>query len=122
MKKTEIVMISSTARDLPEYRQIAMDVCLRLGKWPKMMEHLPALDADATKASLDMVEEADIYLCILAHRYGSIPAGEEISYTEIEHDRAVERGVPRWSSSWIPSIPSHRPGSRPAREPRSSGN
>ncbi|MFH1923399.1 MAG: DUF4062 domain-containing protein, partial [Planctomycetota bacterium] len=50
-----IVMISSTARDLPDHRERAMDVCLRLGKWPKMMEHLPALDADAVKASLDMV-------------------------------------------------------------------
>ena len=94
-EKPLVVMISSTARDLPEYRQVAMDVCLRLGKFPKMMEHLPALDADATKASMDMVEEAHIYLCILAHRYGSIPDGEDKSYTELEYDRAAERGIPR---------------------------
>jgi len=69
-----IVMISSTVRDLPEYRRVAMDVCLRLGEWPKMMEHLPALDADAIQASLEMVDEADVYVCILGFRYGSIPA------------------------------------------------
>lgn len=92
---TLIVMISSTARDLAEYRDVAIDVCLRLGKHPQMMEHLPALDADAAKASLEMVDEADVYVCILAHTYGSIAAGGDKSYTHIEYDRAVDRGIPR---------------------------
>ena len=41
------VMISSTARDLPEHRQEVMDACLRQGMFPIMMEHLPASDAEA---------------------------------------------------------------------------
>ena len=100
-----IVMISSTAWDLPEYRRVAMDICLRLDKHPKMMEHLAALDADAAEASLDLVDEADIYVCILAHRYGSIPTGEGKSYTELEYDRAVELGIPRLVFFMDPKTP-----------------
>jgi len=89
------VFISSTSRDLPAHRQQAMDACLRMGMFPIMMEHLPASDADAIEASLKMVDEAEIYLGIFAWRYGYIPAGYDISITEMEYRRAVERGIPR---------------------------
>jgi hypothetical protein len=89
------VMISSTARDLPDYRQQALDACVRQGMFPIMMEYLPAMDADAIQASLQMVDEAEIYLGIFARRYGYIPAGQELSITEMEYNRAVERGIPR---------------------------
>ena len=46
------VVISSTARDLPEHRKEVMDACLRQGMFPTMMEHLPAADADAIAESL----------------------------------------------------------------------
>src|SRR5438105_1614639 len=45
------VMISSTARDLPEHRDLVKDACLRQGMLPIMMEHLPASDADAIAES-----------------------------------------------------------------------
>jgi len=48
-------MISSTARDLPEHRQEVLEACLRQGMFPKMMEHLPASDAEAIGKSLEMV-------------------------------------------------------------------
>jgi hypothetical protein len=88
-------MISSTARDLPDHRQGVLDACLRQSMLALMMEHLPALDADAIKASLDMVDKADIYLGIFAYRYGYVPKGCDISITEMEYNRAVERGIPR---------------------------
>src|SRR6266487_4848031 len=89
------VMISSTARDLPDHREEVLDACLRQGMFPVMMEHLPASDADAIEKSLRMVDEAEIYLGIFAHRYGYIPKGLDISITEMEYNRAVERGIPR---------------------------
>jgi tetratricopeptide (TPR) repeat protein len=89
------VMISSTARDLPEHREKVLDACLRQGMFPVMMEHLPAADADAIEESLRMVNEAGIYLGIFAYRYGYIPKGYDISITEMEYNRAVERGIPR---------------------------
>src|SRR2546421_7543047 len=89
------VMISSTARDLPEHRKEVLDACLRQGMFPSMMEHLPAIDSEAIDTSLKMVDEADIYLGIFAHRYGYVPKGYDISITEMEYNRAVERGIPR---------------------------
>ena len=59
MPERKTVMISSTARDLPEHRKEAMDACLRQGMFPVMMEHLPASDAEAISASLAMVDAAD---------------------------------------------------------------
>ncbi len=47
MRAKPIVMISSTARDLPDYREQVKEACLRADMFPKMMEQMPALDADA---------------------------------------------------------------------------
>jgi hypothetical protein len=88
-------MISSTARDLPEHRQQVKDACLAQGMFPTMMEHLPATDAGAVAVSLKMVDEADAYLGVFGWRYGTVPAGYEISITEMEYNRATERGIPR---------------------------
>ncbi len=88
-------MISSTARDLPAHRRELGEACLRQGVFPVMMEHLPARDADAVAASLRMVDESDVYLGVIAHRYGYVPAGHQRSITEMEYDRAAERGRPR---------------------------
>ncbi len=68
--------------------------CLREDIFPKAMEHLPARDADAVRVSLEMVDQADIYIGIYAWRYGHIPEGQDISITEMEFNRAVERGIP----------------------------
>lgn len=88
-------IISSTARDLPEHRKEALDACLRQSMLPVMMEHLPASDAEAIGASLKMVDEADIYIGIFAHRYGYVPKGHDISITEMEYNRAKGREIPR---------------------------
>lgn len=95
MNDKPVVMISSTAYDLPTQREQVMDACLRAGMFPKMMEHLSAVDADAIKISMDMVDEAEVYIGIFAHRYGTIPVGHDISITEMEYNRAVECGIPR---------------------------
>jgi hypothetical protein len=92
---TRKAMISSTARDLPEHRKQVQDACLRQGFYPIMMEHLPANEDTAIPASLKMVDEADIYVGIFALRYGYVPKGHDISVTEMEYNRAVERGIPR---------------------------
>ena len=81
------VVISSATVDLSEHRREVMNACLELGHLPRMMEHLPAADASAIEESLTLVDEADVYVGIFGHRYGSI--------TEMEYRRAKERGVPR---------------------------
>jgi hypothetical protein len=95
-KPNPVVMVSSTARDLPEHREKVMHACLRQGMFhPEMMEHLSAADANAVEVSPGMVERADIYLGVFGFRYGYVPPGADISITEMEYDRAVERGIPR---------------------------
>jgi hypothetical protein len=97
-EKKKCVMISSTVRDLPEHRGEVRDACLRQGMFPTMMENLPASDAEAISASIKMVDEADIYVGVLAYRYGYIPKdknAKQISVTEMEYDRAIERKIPR---------------------------
>jgi tetratricopeptide (TPR) repeat protein len=94
-------MVSSTALDLPEHREEVLDACLRQSTIPKMQEHLPASGAsaesgaEAVRVSLAMVDEAEIYIGVFANRYGYVPAGHDISITEMEYDRAVERGIER---------------------------
>ena len=74
-------MISSTALDLPEHRELAHQACLDAGVFPIGMEQLPARDETGITASLEMVEEADIYIGIYAFRYGWVPNGRDISIT-----------------------------------------
>ena len=68
MAERKTVMMSSTSRDLPQHRQAVMDACPRQGMFPLRMEHLPAGDADAIEASIEMVDRADLYLGIYARR------------------------------------------------------
>ncbi len=89
-----VVVISSTSQDLSEHRTKVQEACLRQDMFPKMMEHLPTNSDDAIKASLKLVDEADIYIGIFAYRYGYIPDGYDLSITEMEYNRAVERGIP----------------------------
>jgi tetratricopeptide (TPR) repeat protein len=95
MPEQKRVMISSTARDLPEHRKEVMDACKRQSMFPDMMEDLPASADDAITASLNMVDRSDIYLAVIAHRYGYVPKGHDISITEMEYNRAVKRGMQR---------------------------
>lgn len=87
-------MISSTALDLPEHRAVVKEACLAAGFFPIGMEELPARDATGIAVSLEMVDKADIYLGVYAWRYGWVPDFDnpkQISITEMEFDRAVER-------------------------------
>ena len=90
------VFISSTSIDLPEHRQKVIDACNQLHLIPDGMKHWPAADSEALKFCLDKVNQADVFVGIYAHRYGWIPPGESKSITELEYDRAVERGIPRY--------------------------
>jgi tetratricopeptide (TPR) repeat protein len=95
MTGARVAMISSTARDLPEHREQVRLACIRAGFDPReMMEQLTAENRNAVETSLRMVDAADVYLGILAYRYGTVPEGGNISITEMEFNRAVELGKP----------------------------
>jgi hypothetical protein len=81
--------------DLPLHRQKVRDACLKLRLLPLMMEELPASSADAIRVSRGLVNDADMYVGVFAHRYGFVPAGQETSITEMEYEHAKQRGIER---------------------------
>lgn len=92
-------MISSTSKDLIEHRKQASDALFRRQYFPIVMENLVAMnDADAISASLQMVEDAELYIGIFAHRYGYCPVDDRnpdnISITEMEYRHAQNLGIP----------------------------
>ena len=89
------VFIGSTSKDLADYRQAAIDVCLGLNMQPIAMEHFGAMDADAIQGSKAKLDEADVYVGIFGFRYGYIADGQTSSVTEIEFDYADERKISR---------------------------
>src|ERR1041385_8945695 len=89
------VFISSTSLDLEKYRQAAIEVCVDLGFLPIAMESFEAMGVGATEGSKRKLKEADLYVGIIAHRYGYMEDGYTKSVTEIEFDYAGERGLDR---------------------------
>lgn len=89
------VFISSTSKDLADYRQAAINICNRLQLAPIAMEFFSAMGSGATNGSRKKVEESDLYVGIFAHRYGYIEDGFDKSVTEIEFDFAGDRGLDR---------------------------
>ncbi len=99
------VFISSTGKDLADYRQRAIEVCNRLGHIPIAMEFFEAMGKGATDGSKAKLDEADLYVGIFAHRYGYIEEGFDQSVTEIEFDYAGERKLDRLCFTIDPSYP-----------------
>ncbi|GMV94050.1 MAG: hypothetical protein AMXMBFR82_38280 [Candidatus Hydrogenedentota bacterium] len=92
--KPRVAMISSTMLDLPNHRKKVKDACLSRNILPMMMENLPSSDVEAVQVSQEMVEQANVYIGVFAHRYGHVPDGYDVSITELEFDRALERKIP----------------------------
>lgn len=86
-------IISSTARDLPEHRKQVIDACHRCTCNYVWMATLPATDDDAVKASMALVEKADVYIGVFAHRddkqkkHPCLVPYDQLPETEKEYDR-----------------------------------
>ena len=94
MKQKIDVFISSTSIDLPEYREAVRGAILQLGLFPSGMEHWPVSGENPVDLCKRMVEDAEIYLGIYAHRYGWRPDGYDgLSITELEYNWA--KPIPR---------------------------
>ena len=108
------VFVSSTFVDLEAHRDAVLEVIARLGAVPVAMEQFGARDARPKDECLRIVrEETDVFVGIYAHRYGSIPPGDELSITEQEYVAAFERQLPifayqvdkgyQWPEKWTDS-------------------
>lgn len=86
------VYVSSPYNDLQQHRQAVIAALRMAGYDCDAMEDYPAFDERTLRFCLDDVEKCDIYVLILAHRYGSRPPEEENpdnkSITELEYRHA----------------------------------
>jgi hypothetical protein len=89
-------MVSSTTADLRDFRKVAAEVIQDLEFEPATQDNTPGDGVSgASSWSLDLVDQADYFIGIVAYRYGEIaPTGNSKSYTELEYDRARARRIP----------------------------
>jgi nucleoside 2-deoxyribosyltransferase len=88
--------ISGTASDLRDYRQAALDACMRVGVIPITIESSAATDeAAVVQTVVSAIDRSDIYLAIIGQRYGSPSSKKAKSFTEMEYELAGERRIPR---------------------------
>ncbi len=87
------IFVSSVGGALAPYRRAVVDICHRLGLVPVHMEEFGTDPAPPLEVCLRLVESADAMVVLVAHRAGRVPPGETLTYTELEHARAVELGI-----------------------------
>jgi tetratricopeptide (TPR) repeat protein len=89
------VFLSSTARDLKDYRDAVYDAIEGLdGFHCVRMENFGARGWEADDFCRAKVAECDLFVGIVGHLYGSCPEGCEQSYTEQEYEAARAAELP----------------------------
>jgi len=84
------IFISSTYKDLKDYRERVSLVIRKMGHTDIAMEYYGAEDKRPLDKCLGDVAACDIYIGIFAWRYGYIPPKNKISITELEYRKAIE--------------------------------
>ncbi|WP_051684929.1 DUF4062 domain-containing protein [Clostridium sp. KNHs205] len=94
MNKKLQVFISSTYVDLQEERQSAVQAILDAGHIPAGMELFRAGNNSQLEVVKKWIDESDVYMLILGGRYGSIEPVSQKSYTQLEYEYAISKGIP----------------------------
>ncbi len=102
---SERVFISSTYRDNEERRKIVEDAIQRAGMMPLWMERFTASARPTVEECLEAARDCDVYVGIVAHRYGWIPDGHDLAITELEYDAAKVARRPRLMFEIDPKTP-----------------
>src|SRR5207245_10331515 len=94
VRKRLQIFVSLTFSDLIEKRQAAVEAILTAGHIPAGMELFTAGDESQMEVIKQWIDESDVYLLILAARYGSIEPKTGKSYTHLEYEYALSKGKP----------------------------
>lgn len=90
------VFLSSTSKDLAEYREVAYKAVEGLDGYHCIrMEDFGARDCGIADFCSAKVIECDLFVGIVGHLHGSCPERSEKSYTELEYDAAVGAEISR---------------------------
>lgn len=110
VEKREQVFISSTFKDLVEERRAVIQTLLEADCIPSGMELFPASDNEKWDLIKNVIDLCDYYVVIVGGRYGSVDDVEQLSYTEMEFDYAVETKKP--VMGFLHGDPGKLPGSK----------
>jgi hypothetical protein len=84
------VFISSTFSDLSNQRKEAIAAVYEAGHIPIALENFPPTSAGNIQVIRRAMEQCQIFVLILGHRYGKLLPDGSMSYTEYEYDLAQE--------------------------------
>jgi len=88
------VFISSTFADLSDERRQILNILLMADCIPAGMENFVATDDEQFNVIKKVIDLCDYYILIIGKRYGSINEKTGISYTEMEYNYAIDKGIP----------------------------
>ena len=88
------VFISSTYADLSIERKKVLDILLMADCIPAGMENFVATDDEQFNVIKKVIDMCDYYILILGKRYGSVNEKTGLSYTEMEYNYAIDKGIP----------------------------
>jgi uncharacterized protein YraI len=117
--KPRTVFISSTLRDLREYRSAVTRALQKFDLEVLRNDVMDASPDEPVEAMLKLIDECEVFIGIYARYYGRIPEGYEVSYIETEYEYAKKIGKPQlcfildqkqtnWPQEWTESDPSAR--------------
>lgn len=88
------VFISSTFKDLIDYRKTVADEIAFRGHIPAGMEDFTACGEDLETYIKGVIDNSDYCVLLLGQRFGShIPGNEDVSYTMMEYEYAKSKGI-----------------------------
>lgn len=107
------IYLSSTYKDLQSHRRAVYEQLHRMKHNVTAMEDYVAQDERPAEKCVTDVMASDLYVGILAWRYGYVPGSgnpDSLCVTELEYRAAVSRGIPRLmflldeAAAWPPSL------------------
>lgn len=96
------LFLSSTVRDLNDYRRAVRDACRSRAETACLLseEDWPGGYDDTVAKCEERVRDANAFMLLVGHWYGSIPLGRDRSITHMEFDEAIKK----WGKQKFPPM------------------